>query len=178
MAPSPKSEVSREAPTILLSVEERGAAGRGASHKRRMVQPQLIRCVIRSHHPLLQPDPGRAQDCSHWANVKPVTQRCITECLLENIPVGSRFSRRPLPPWASGPARERKGRVIICQTLVKMIASKTLLGNHNPMVFSGFLREKVDGDVIPGNAIPSDAWKRRKTLSKLTPQSRRKIRPT
>lgn len=42
---------------------------------------------IRNDHPLLQPDPGRAQDRSHGSCVKPVTQRCIAGCLLENIPV-------------------------------------------------------------------------------------------
>lgn len=56
-----------------------------------------------------------------------------------------------------------------------MIASKTLLGNYNPVVFSGILWEKIDGNVISDNAIPSTAWKRRKSFSKLPQKAQEKL---
>lgn len=76
-----------------------------------MVQPQLISFVIGSHHAPLQPDPSRAQDCSHRSTVKPVAWQRMAGCLLENTPACSKFSSRSLPPCASGPARGKKSRV-------------------------------------------------------------------
>lgn len=62
---------------------------------------------------------------------------------------------------------------MVCLASVKVIASKTLLGNYNPVVFFWYPIGKERQRCDPWQCDPGNAWE---SFGKLPPKSRRKIR--